>query len=133
MIKEIIKLLRDFISYFAVGGIAAIVEWVCFFVTNSILLINPFLSTFIAFIFSTFVNWILGRKMTFRTKSLNRKRINDMIAVYIVSAIGLLWNLMLMYILVYIMRVYPMLSKILATGIVFLWNFVIRRFFLYKK
>ena len=58
--------IKQFISYFFVGGVAAIVEWVMFFIFANVLQINYFVSTVIAFIFSTTANWILGRITTFK-------------------------------------------------------------------
>ena len=43
--------IKQFISYFFVGGVAAIVEWVMFFIFANVLQINYFVSTVIAFIF----------------------------------------------------------------------------------
>ena len=40
--------IKQFISYFFVGGVAAIVEWVMFFIFANVLQINYFVSTVIA-------------------------------------------------------------------------------------
>lgn len=123
--------IKQFISYFFVGGVAAIVEWVMFFIFANVLQINYFVSTVIAFIFSTTANWILGRITTFKDK-----KAKEAFLVFIVSAIGLLFNLILMYLFVTVMgfdsSLGKTLSKIAATGIVFIWNFLIRKLVIYK-
>lgn len=129
--------IKQFISYFFVGGVAAIVEWVMFFIFANVLQINYFVSTVIAFIFSTTANWILGRITTFKDNNTYKdKKAKEAFLVFIVSAIGLLFNLILMYLLVTVMgfdsSLGKTLSKIAATGIVFIWNFLIRKLVIYK-
>ena len=56
--------------------------------------------------------------------------------VFGVSAIGLLFNLGLMYLLVTLLHLdtplLKVLCKIAVTGIVFVWNYMIRKYFIYK-
>ena len=129
--------IKQFISYFFVCGVAAIVEWVMFFIFANVLQINYFVSTVIAFIFSTTANWILGRITTFKDNNTYKdKKAKEAFLVFIVSAIGLLFNLILMYLFVTVMgfdsSLGKTLSKIAATGIVFIWNFLIRKLVIYK-
>ena len=129
--------IKQFISYFFVGGVAAIVEWVMFFIFANVLQINYFVSTVIAFIFSTTANWILGRITTFKDNNTYKdKKAKEAFLVFILSAIGLLFNLILMYLFVTVMgfdsSLGKTLSKIAATGIVFIWNFLIRKLVIYK-
>ncbi|MBO6174984.1 MAG: GtrA family protein [Lachnospira sp.] len=129
--------IKQFISYFFVGGVAAIVEWVMFFIFANVLQINYFVSTVIAFIFSTTANWILGRITTFKDNNTYKdKKAKEAFLVFIVSAIGLLFNLILMYLFVTVMgfdsSLGKTLSKIAATGIVFIWNFLIRKLVIYR-
>lgn len=129
--------IKQFISYFFVGGVAAIVEWVMFFIFANVLQINYFVSTVIAFIFSTTANWILGRITTFKDNNTYKdKKAKEAFLVFIVSAIGLLFNCILMYLFVTVMgfdsSLGKTLSKIAATGIVFIWNFLIRKLVIYK-
>lgn len=129
--------IKQFISYSFVGGVAAIVEWVMFFIFANVLQINYFVSTVIAFIFSTTANWILGRITTFKDNNTYKdKKAKEAFLVFVVSAIGLLFNLILMYLFVTVMgfdsSLGKTLSKIAATGIVFIWNFLIRKLVIYK-
>ena len=129
--------IKQFISYFFVGGVAAVVEWIMFFLFANVLQIHYFVSTVLAFIFSTSANWILGRITTFKDNvSYKDKKAKEAVLVFAVSAIGLLFNLVLMYLFVTVMGfdgpAGNTLSKIAATGIVFIWNFLIRKLVIYK-
>lgn len=114
--------IKQFISYFFVGGVAAVVEWIMFFLFANVLQIHYFVSTVLAFIFSTSANWILGRITTFKDNvSYKDKKAKEAVLVFAVSAIGLLFNLVLMYLFVTVMGFDSpagnTLSKIAATGI----------------
>lgn len=137
--KKLLKIafFRQFFSYFLVGGIAAIVEWVSFALFSNLLNVNYIAATCLAFIFSTAANWFLGRLWTFRdNKSYIGKREKELLLVFTVSALGLLLNMGLMYLFVTVLRLdsamLKIIDKIASTGIVFFWNFFMRRLVIYK-
>lgn len=140
MLKKVFskEFIKQFLSYFCVGGLAAIVEWVMFFLFSSVIRIEYLVSTVLAFIFSTTANWLLGRIMTFRGNTkYEGKAFKEIVLVFAVSGIGLLFNLLLMYLFVTVLGldtdILMTLSKVMATGIVFVWNFLIRKFWIYKN
>jgi len=109
------------------------VEWFSFWLFNEPLGQNIYISTTAAFVLATFVNWIIGRSTIFKKPAKKRKIGIDATAVYFVSGIGLGLNLALMWLFVDILNIYPLLSKIIATCLVFMWNFLSRRYFVYKQ
>lgn len=130
---DIKKLIRQFLSYAIVGGSAAIVEWLSFGGCTYLVHLNYLISTIIAFLIATFVNWALGRRLTFREDSKKMSPVKELVQVYLASAIGLGLNLLFMYLFVQVFIWNEMLSKIIATGLVFVWNFVSRRFVIYRE
>lgn len=128
--------IRQFISYFAVGGIAALTEWICFFMLVSFTTMPYLPATVIAFLVSTTVNWYLGRTFTFKNSRYNENQVREIIFVFLVSAIGLGFNLVLMYIFVAGLDMNTTLlktiAKIISTGIVFVWNYLSRKYFIYN-
>lgn len=124
--------LKSVISYFFVGLFAALVEWIFFYLFNGVCGLHYEIATAAAIIISTFANWIFGRLLTFR----NAERKNvlfEILKIYAVSAVGLLLNLLLMRIFIEKFGLANMISKIIATGIVFSYNYLIRKFLVYKK
>lgn len=119
----------QFISYFFVGGISACVEWVSFYLLNSFVFTQYQYSTIMAFCLSTNTNYFLGKKIAFKVSS-NRK--NAYVLVFGVSAVGLFFNILFMYIFVDVMKWEALFSKIISTGMVFFWNFISRKYFIYK-
>lgn len=120
----------QFFLYLIVGGLATIVEWAVFYVLNSFLLIHYALSTAIAFILSTFANCFFGRLILFHESKQNIAK--ELVKIYAVSIIGLLMNIAIMFVAVEKIGIQEILSKIIATGIVFIWNFLIRKLLIYK-
>lgn len=92
---------------------------------------------YLRFLFSTTANWILGRILTFKQSSYENKRGMELILVFAVSLVGLVFNMLLMYLFVTILGMdtdmLKVLAKILATGIVFVWNFLGRKIFVYRE
>lgn len=120
-----------FLSYFCVGGIATFVEWAGFYVLWNKFHINYLWATAYAFIISTFANWLVGRLWTFRHEKNNVLR--ELISVYGASIIGCGFNMAIMYILVTKLGIQEFMSKMTATAIVFIYNYSIRRFVIYKQ
>ena len=125
------QFIKQFISYLFVGGGATIVEWVGFWLFDHCLHIQYLIATAFAFFFSTFANWLFGRLLTF--KNSDKNIFLELAQIYLTSMIGLLFNLIIMYIFVSKFNLPDMLSKIIAKGIVFFYNFLVRKFIIYKN
>ena len=120
--------LKQFIRYAFVGGIAALAEWGTFALCGRL---HYALATILAFLFATLVNFVLARRFVFEKKTAPKAG-REIIAVYLASAVGLLFNLLLMYCFVEKLHLQPLFSKIIATGIAFFWNFFSRKFMIYR-
>ena len=121
--------LKQLALYVIVGGLATVVEWAAFYIFNEMCAINYMIATALAFIISTFANWAFGKIILFKEK---QNVLKELAKIYLTSIAGLLMNLLIMWIAVNLIGINEMISKIIATGIVFLWNFFIRKFLIYK-
>ncbi len=121
--------LKQLALYVIVGGLATVVEWAAFYIFNKMCAINYMIATALAFIISTFANWAFGKIILFKEK---QNVLKELAKIYLTSIAGLLMNLLIMWIAVNLIGINEMISKIIATGIVFLWNFFIRKFLIYK-
>lgn len=121
--------IKQLALYLIVGGLAAIVEWVGFYVLSELLGIHYMLSTAAAFIVSTFTNWVFGRLLLFHASWSPWK---ELLQIYLVSSVGLLLNLIIMWVACETLGLKKLIAKVLATGLVFFWNFFIRKFAIYK-
>ena len=122
--------IKEFLLYLVVGGIATVTEWVLFFIMDKCY-IHYAIATVIAYLLSTFVNWLAGRLLVF--KDSYSSFLKEILSIYVASIVGLLLNLVIMWLAVDIANINEMISKILATAIVFFYNFLVRKLLIYKK
>ena len=128
--------------YLLVGGSAALLEWGLFFVFFSVLTYagvfslqtqNVLAATTLAFATSTLYHYVLCNRFVFDSGSRYHKG-TEVSLVFLVSAIGLGWNLLLMWIFTspMLLGLNPMLSKIMASAIVTVWNYLSRKKWIFK-
>ena len=120
----------QFFLYLVVGALATFVEWGTFYLFDVIFGIHYTFSTALAFIVSTFSNWGFGKLIIFRQKSQNVA--GEIFKIYLISVLGLLMNIVIMFVAIEKIGISDMISKIIATCIVFVWNFLIRKLWIYK-
>jgi len=124
------KNLKELFLYLIVGGIATLSEWAIFRLCGTLLSLHYAVSTVIAYLLSTLVNWGAGRILVFKKSRDPLWR--ELLKIYLAALAGLLMNLVIMFLFVDVIHLDEMLSKVLATGIVFLFNFLIRKLCIYR-
>lgn len=126
------KLFAQIIKFGFVGGTSFVIDAGILFLLTEFCGIHYLLSGAISFTASVIYNYILSVKWVFDAK----KDVNKVqeLAVFIgLSVIGLGLNQLFMWLFVDIFHIYYMLSKIIATAIVMVYNFVTRKIFIEKK
>ena len=126
--------------YLFVGGTAALVEWGLFYifityVLNGIglgLTAVTMLGTCMAFCLSTLYHYFLGNVLVFDSGS-KYKRSKELSLVFLVSTMGLGFNLLFMYIFVSLIGWNPMVSKVLTSCIVVVWNYLSRKKWIFRS
>lgn len=119
------SLLVQFIKYCLVGGIATIFDWGTYSITLFLFNINYQICTIAGFILGLIVNFMLSKKMVFKEKSKVGKY--EFIMYVVIGVIGLLFTTGLMYIFVEKLIFNPLVSRMLTTVLVLIWNFVGRK------
>ena len=128
------------ILYLFVGGTAALVEWGLFYLFFYYLLAGLGLSvdtltmfaTALAFGFSTLYHYFLGNVLVFDSGSKYDKS-KELSLVFLVSIMGLVFNLVLMYVFVGLLAWQPMLAKVITSCIVVVWNYLSRKKWIFKS
>ncbi|MDO5544310.1 MAG: GtrA family protein [Eubacteriales bacterium] len=126
------KSMQSLFGYLVVGGLATIVEWAGFWLFSEKMGIAYLLATTFAFAISTFANWLFGRLLVFRGKQA-QSLLREILSVYLASVVGLLLNLLIMFLLVQLFGVEKMIAKMAATVLVFAYNYLVRKLIIYKK
>ena len=126
--------------YLFVGGTAALVEWALFYLLLHYLLNGLGMSltaltmaaTAMAFCLSTLYHYFLGNVLVLDSGS-RYNRGKELSLVFLVSVMGLGFNLLLMYIFVSWLEWEPMLSKVLTSCIVVVWNYLSRKKWIFRS
>ncbi len=125
--KTSIQLIR----YVGVGGTAAIVEWMSFALLIGPARIHYLIAVTVSFIVATAVNYVLSVRFVFARGKYPAHK--ELFLLYLVSAIGLFINLLLMSLFVGYLSIIAIPAKIAATGIVFFWNFGARKMWVFEN
>ncbi len=120
------------VKYFFVGGTAAVVDVGLFFIFAKFLGFNYLIVGFFTFLIATFVNYYLSIKFVFESGKKFKKR-KEIFLVYLVSASSLGLNLLLLYILHEWIKLDIGFAKIIVTGLLFFYNYAIRKFFIFTR
>ena len=111
----------------------------CFFIDYGIMVfltevfgINYMVSSTVSFSVSVTVNYILSVAFVFETDK-DKNKIKEFIVFVLLSIVGLGVNELFMWLGTDLMGIHYMITKIGATAIVMVYNFVTRKMFIEKK
>lgn len=123
------KLLMQIAKFIIVGGIATIIDFVLLYILKEFVGINEIVSNTISFTISLIYNYIASIKWVFDVD--NNKNQNKQFVTFVVfSIIGLFINNLILWICIDKFSINYLLGKVIATGIVMIFNFVTRKRFL---
>lgn len=118
------------IKYAFVGGCAAVVDVGLFILFAKFLGFNYLLVGFCTFLLGTLVNYVLSIRFVFVSGAQHKKR-KEIFLVYLVSSFGLALNLFILYVCHDLLSFDVAVAKIIATGLVFFWNYLSRKRFIF--
>lgn len=119
------------VKYVGVGGSAALVEWSVFALLIGPAHLHYLAAVTVSFLAATAVNYVLSARFVFvRGRHPAHK---EVFLLYLVSAIGLVLNLLFMLFFVGYLSIHAMPAKIASTGMVFFWNFGSRKIWVFEK
>lgn len=118
--------------YGIVGGIAFVVDYGTLWFLTDICHVHYLVSAAIAFIFGLACNYILSTRFVFGESRI-RSAWAEFAAFAVIGVVGLALNELILYICQDLLGIHYMLGKLVSTVIVFFWNFLARRFLLFKS
>lgn len=124
------NLIKQIIKFGIVGGIAFVIDYSLLYVLTEYLGIYYFYSSILSFTVSLIFNYFASIKWVFNVTK--KQTTNEIILFVALSLLGLGINQAVMYITVESLKMYYMISKIFATAIVMVWNFITRKIFIEK-
>lgn len=116
----------QFIRYFFVGGIAAVVNIGLLFLLVDIFDINYILSNIIGFIFALLVNYGLSTMFVF-TKDNSMSKVFELVMYVVIGVLGLGFDTLILWVCTSKINIYYKISKIISTMLTFIWNFLAKK------
>jgi putative flippase GtrA len=137
MIKKLIKNKTDntliqLFRYTFVGGIAFGVDFSLLFLLTEFAGIHYLLSAAISFSVGLVTNYILSIIWVFKTRNISNRYL-EFIIFGIIGIVGLGMNELIIWSFTEYLHFYYLVSKIVSTLVVYLWNFFARKYILYNN
>lgn len=120
------------VKYFFVGGTAACID-IGLFAYFAAYLGWPWLPVSVAsFILATLANYYLSIKFVF-VSGVRFNKTHEILGVFLISGIALIINQIILFISIEVIQLRLIIAKIMATGIVFFWNYFGRKYIIFKS
>ena len=113
------------------ASIVVLIEIGSFWLLNSVVNINYLMATAISMLVGIILNWLGSKYLVFKESRF--LPVKEFTLVFVVSLVGLAIQITTIYVMVDKLHLVPLMGKIAAIGITFVWNFFIRRVYIFKQ
>ena len=127
-----VKLIQQMIKFGFVGVLCFFIDYGIMVFLTEALKINYLISSGCSFSVSVIVNYILSIKFVFDADR-DANKVKQFLVFLFFSIGGLIINQIVMWVAVDLLGIFYMISKIGATAIVMVYNFITRKLFIEKK
>jgi putative flippase GtrA len=122
---------RQFAIYVVMGGTATGADWLSFYSLNVLGGFSYLFAVVLSFSLGAMINYLLNKFITFKDQT---PQIIAQIGVYsLICAIALLCSVLLMFVLIEWVKLWPMPARIVTTGIMLILNFLFHKFITYNQ
>lgn len=125
---------NTFVQLFRYGFVAVgafVVDYGVYFLLSYIMGVQYLVAALAGFLMGTATNYLISKYLVFQGEP--KSRTFEVLLVFLISGVGLLWLELGLYALTEIYGIHYLLSKLIMTGVVFLWNFFARKLFMYSR
>jgi len=131
-VEETDNWLIQLFRYCFVGGFAFLVDYGLLYALTEFCGCHYIVSATISFIAGLIVNYLLSTWWIFRKSKLKNKAAEFTIFA-LIGVVGLILNNVLLYVFTDLLGIYYMISKLITTALVMIWNFAGRKIILFKN
>ena len=126
------SLLKQILRFGVVGGLAFLIDYSVLWALVDLLGVNYLAASALSFSISVIFNYILSSIWVFDCSG-NENQLGKFLVFVVLSVIGLMLNLAIMWITVDVLGIHYLVAKIGSTAIVMVYNFVTRKLILERK
>lgn len=117
--------------YVFVGGTAFVADFGSLYLLTEYAGLHYLVSATIAFVIGLAVNYLFSTLWVFQARKV-RNPYMEFLFFALIGVVGLGLNTLIMYVFTDLLAVYYLLSKIISTFLVFMWNFLARKYLLFN-
>lgn len=125
-------LISQMLRFGVVGGSAFLIDYGLLYLLTEFVGINYLISSCISFSVSVVYNYIFSIFWVFDVQK-NGNKAGEFLIFFVLSVIGLGINTFIMWAMVDMLSIHYLISKLFATAIVMVYNFITRKLFLENK
>lgn len=126
------NLIVQIVKFGFVGGLCFVIDYGLLVILTELFSINYLISAVISFLVSVTVNYLLSVRYVFNTRD-NMSHVTEVTVFIALSAVGLVINEIIMWLFTDRLAVHYLISKLIATFIVMVYNFITRKLFLESR
>lgn len=119
--------------YLFVGGLAFVVDYGLLFVLTEYAGLHYLASATIAFIAGLTVNYFLSTSWIFRSGNVIKNKVGEFVVFALIGVVGLILTNVLLFLFTDVCGIHYMVSKLITTALVMLWNFFGRKLILFNE
>lgn len=123
--------LAQLLRYAAVGGVALVVDFGFLVGLTELLHVHYLISAAVGFLFGLATNYALSVKWVFTRRTLDN-RLAEATIFAAVGVAGLVLNELFIWVFTELVGLHYVGSKGISAGLVFLWNFAVRKYLLFR-
>lgn len=120
---------KEFFCFSCVGVIGTCAHYLVLIVLTQLFHVYPVAASTCGFVAGAFVNYIFNYRWTFRSEKSHK---DAMPKFFFIAIVGLFFNAGIMELLIQSIKIHYLISQIVATGVVLLWNFTGNKIWTFK-
>ena len=125
------ELIFSFVRYLVAGGAGFLIDYGIFATCHEVFGVHHLLSATIGFICGLVFVYVVSNKWVFANRKMQHQQVVEFIVFTVIGLIGLLLTVLFMWLLTDVCSIHALISKLLTTALVLVWNFGTRKFILY--
>ncbi|MFC1686328.1 GtrA family protein [Patescibacteria group bacterium] len=123
--------LKQFLKFCVVGTVGTAIDFGILYILVEYSNTWYLLAATISFVVAVINNYIFNKIWTFEDR--DSSFVKQFAQFLVVSVVGLGLNILILYVLVEFAGMWYILAKVLATGVVLIWNFFANKYWTFRK
>lgn len=130
-IKRFVFLVRDGFVYACIGAICLVLDFLLYGFLTRVFHIQYIVANILSFLLIAVLNYFGNRHFTYREQGKFEKK--QLWKFLLIASVGVFLNTLFLALFFEYLHIYDFLSKLMATGVVFFWNFGMNRYWTFRR